>query len=130
MPEPAYGFHTVKAILPLKVAGGEVGVVVGLAVLVGLAVPVGLAVAVGVDVRLVGVLVGFVGVVVRVGAPVRVGVDVRVGVAGVVPGTGMTSTWPAWIGSVAEMPLALARAATLTPKRVAISHRVSPALTV
>jgi hypothetical protein len=114
----------VKAILPFNDAGGEVGTAVGLgvpagvAVPVGLTVPVGLVVAVGVGVRLVGVVVA------------RVGVAVRVGVAGVVPGTGMTSTCPAWIGVVVEMPLALARVATLTPKRVAIPHSVSPALTV
>ena len=67
-------------------------------VLVGPAVPVGLAVAVGVDVRLVDVAAG------------RVAVAVGVGVAGVAPGTGMMSTWPAWIGLSVEMPLAWARA--------------------
>ena len=46
---------------------------------------------------------------------VRLGVDVAVGGWGVVPGTGMTRTWPGRMIFVFVMPFASARASTLTP---------------
>jgi hypothetical protein len=136
------GFHTVNAILPDRVTGWAVGVAVGLGVLVGRGVAVGplvVGVGVGVRVALVGVGVGVgvargvvvpvaVGVLTTMG--VHVGVGVIVGACGVVPGTGMTRTIPGRIKDVLSMPLASARALTLTPNSSAISKSVSPALTV
>jgi hypothetical protein len=127
------GFQTVNAILPVRTAGLDVGVAVGLGVLVGLGVDVGpLRVAVGV---LVGVFVARAVVVAlavavcrRIG--VHVGVGVAVAVVGVVPGTGMMRTCPGRIKAGLLMLFAAEIALTLTPKRIAISERVSPLLTV
>jgi hypothetical protein len=143
-----YGFHTVKAIFPDKAAGFAVGTVVGFGVAVG---PLVVGVAVGL--RLVGVAVGLlvvdVGLGVRVaavdvvvaravadglGVLITMGVHVGVGCpapgAGVVPGAGITRTCPGRISAALVILLAAASAWALTPKRVAISESVSPALTV
>jgi len=73
----------------------------------------------------VGVIV-VVGVGVRVGSGVNVGsgVDVVVGVG--VP-QGMISSWPTWISTGSAMPLAIMRASTVVPNRVAMEYKLSPA---
>lgn len=102
--------------MPDRAAGG-VGVGVGARVLVGVGVgvgPVGVGVAVAVLVAGVDTTVG-----------VQVGV-LSVDATTVAPGTGMMSTWPGRISVGSAMSFALARAATVTSKRRAISNSVSP----
>jgi hypothetical protein len=128
----------VKASLPARGCGAAVGggVFVGGVVGLGVGVILGVGVMLGVGVReLVGVgvtVVAGVGVAwdVVTTMGVHVGVAPPADATTVAPGLGITSTCPARIRAGFEIPFASASALTVTPKRIAISERVSPGRTM
>jgi hypothetical protein len=87
-------------------------------------VVVGVDVGCDVDVSL-GVDVGL-GVEVGCGVDVGSGVNVVVGVG--VPQT-IVNSWPTWISSGSVIPLAIMRASTVVPYRMAMEYKLSPAWT-
>jgi hypothetical protein len=128
----------VKASLPARGCGAAVGggVLVGGVVGLGVEVMLGVGVTLGVGVRVVVGVGAAVPAAVGVAWRVLTTIGVQVGVAPpvdattVAPGLGITSTCPARIRAGFEIPFASASALTVTPKRIAISERVSPGRTM